>query len=68
LINPLNEEDIANALAEVTASAELRQQMRELGLRRVLSLTWRETARRTLAVFNEIVPVEIPARAETAAL
>ena len=30
LINPLSEADIANALTEVTASAELRQQLREL--------------------------------------
>jgi glycosyltransferase involved in cell wall biosynthesis len=59
LINPLNEEDIATALTEVTASAELRQQLRELGLKRVQTLTWRETARRTLAVFNEIVPVDV---------
>jgi glycosyltransferase involved in cell wall biosynthesis len=68
LINPLDEQDIANALTEVTASAELRQQLRELGLKRVLSLTWRETARRTLAVFNEIVPLDVSPRAETAPL
>jgi glycosyltransferase involved in cell wall biosynthesis len=60
LINPLNEEDIADALTEVTGSAELRQQRRELGFKRVQTLTWRETARRTLAVFNEIVPVDVP--------
>jgi glycosyltransferase involved in cell wall biosynthesis len=68
LIDPLNEEDIARALAEVTESAELRRRMRELGLKRVQSLTWRETARRTLAVFNEIVPVEVSPRAATAPL
>jgi glycosyltransferase involved in cell wall biosynthesis len=68
LINPLSEEDIANALTEVTGSAELQQRMRELGLRRVQALTWRETARRTLSVFNEIVPLEISPRAETAPL
>jgi hypothetical protein len=42
--------------------------MRDLGLKRVQSLTWRETARRTLGVFNEIVPVDISPRAETAPL
>ena len=42
--------------------------MRELGLKRVQALTWRETARRTLAVFNEIVPVDVSPRAETAPL
>jgi glycosyltransferase involved in cell wall biosynthesis len=68
LINPLDEADIANALSEVTASTELQQRLRDLGLKRVQSLTWRETARRTLAVFNDIVPVEVSPRAETAPL
>jgi glycosyltransferase involved in cell wall biosynthesis len=68
LVNPLSEEDIARALTEVTASAELRQRLRELGLKRVQALTWRETARRTLTVFNEIVPLEISPRAATARL
>ena len=44
------------------------QRLRELGLRRVQVLTWRETARRTLAVFNEIVPLEVSPRAATAPL
>jgi alpha-1,3-rhamnosyl/mannosyltransferase len=66
LIDPLNEADIARALTEVTASAELRQHLRELGLKRVQVLTWRETARRTLAVFNEIVPFDLSPSAETA--
>lgn len=68
LIDPLSEEDMARALTEVTASAELRQRLRELGLKRVQALTWRETARRTLSVFNEIVPLEISPSAETAPL
>jgi glycosyltransferase involved in cell wall biosynthesis len=68
LINPLNEEDIAQALAEVTTSAELRQRMKQQGFKRVQTLTWRETARRTLSVFNEIVPVDVSPRAETAPL
>src|SRR4030095_15079939 len=32
LIDPLNEDDIARALTEVTASAELRQQLRDIRL------------------------------------
>jgi hypothetical protein len=42
--------------------------MKQLGFKRVQSLTWRETARRTLSVFNEIVPVDVSPRAETAPL
>jgi glycosyltransferase involved in cell wall biosynthesis len=57
LIDPLDEEDMARALAEVTGSEELRREMREKGLNRAQALTWRETARRTLAVFDEVAPV-----------
>jgi glycosyltransferase involved in cell wall biosynthesis len=56
LVDPHNEEDIARALTEVTGSAELRQEMREKGIKRAQDLTWRETARRTLAVFEEVAP------------
>lgn len=56
LIDPLDEADIAAAMAEVTGSELLRRQMRERGLHRARSLTWQETARRTLAVFDELVP------------
>jgi glycosyltransferase involved in cell wall biosynthesis len=62
LINPFDEQEIARALTEVTQSRELRTQMRELGLRRAQALSWRETARRTLDVFNQIVP-PVPPRA-----
>lgn len=58
LVNPLDEADIARGLAEVTGSKELQARMRELGLNRAQALTWRETARRTLAVFDEIVPID----------
>jgi glycosyltransferase involved in cell wall biosynthesis len=61
LINPHNEEEIAQALAEVTGSEELRRTMREKGLQRAQALTWRETARRTLAVFDEIIPRPVAA-------
>jgi glycosyltransferase involved in cell wall biosynthesis len=56
LIDPLNEQDMARALAEVTSSEELRRQMREKGLKRAQELSWRETARLTLAVFDQVVP------------
>jgi glycosyltransferase involved in cell wall biosynthesis len=66
LVDPRDEADIALALAEVSGSPELRAQMRERGLVRAQALTWRETARRTLAVFNEIVPLNVAAPAQTA--
>lgn len=57
LIDPRDEADIAGAFAEVTRSEPLRQRLRELGVHRARTLTWKETARRTLAVFNELVPL-----------
>ncbi|HEY0683049.1 MAG TPA: glycosyltransferase family 1 protein [Steroidobacter sp.] len=58
LIDPRDEADIARALAEVTSSEQLRRRLRELGIQRAQTLTWKETARRTLAVLNEIVPLD----------
>jgi glycosyltransferase involved in cell wall biosynthesis len=57
LIDPRDEADIASAFAEVTRSQPLRRRLRELGVHRARTLTWKETARRTLAVFNELVPL-----------
>ena len=57
LIDPYDEEDIAAALLEVTSSQELRTQMSQAGLARARSFSWRQTAERILAVFNELVPV-----------
>jgi glycosyltransferase involved in cell wall biosynthesis len=54
LIDPYDEEDIARALLEVGGSAQSRSQMRERGLARAQAFNWTETARRTLAVLNEI--------------
>jgi len=56
LVDPRDEKDIAQALADVTGSEELRRAMRENGLRRAQGLTWQDTARKTLAVFDEITP------------
>jgi len=56
LVNPHDEKDIAQALADVTSSEEVRRAMRENGLRRAQGLTWQDTARKTLAVFDEIIP------------
>jgi len=61
LVNPHDEKDIAQALAEVTGSEELRRSMREKGLVRARALTWQDTARRTLAVFDEIIPRPVEA-------
>jgi glycosyltransferase involved in cell wall biosynthesis len=56
LVDPRDADAIAGALTEVLGSEALRREMREKGLQRARELTWQETARRTLAVFDEIVP------------
>jgi glycosyltransferase involved in cell wall biosynthesis len=54
LIDPYDEEDIARALLEVGASERTRWEMRERGIARAQAFSWQETARRTLAVLNEL--------------
>lgn len=56
LIDPYDEDEITRALLELDASAERRAQLRRLGLARAQAFTWRETARRTLAVLDELCP------------
>jgi len=56
LIDPYDEEDISQALLEVGGSAERRADLRRLGLARAQTFTWRDTARRTLAVLEELHP------------
>jgi len=55
LIDPRDEADIARALAEVAGSDPLREQMRQRGLQRAQRFSWRETARRTLDVFDQVL-------------
>jgi glycosyltransferase involved in cell wall biosynthesis len=56
LINPYDEEDIARALLEVTTSEGLRHQLRQEGIRRSRTFTWRQAAGHILEVFDEIMP------------
>jgi glycosyltransferase involved in cell wall biosynthesis len=56
LIDPHDESDIAAALLEVTGSPELRARMAHSGILRARNFSWRHTAERILAVFDELVP------------
>lgn len=55
LIDPYDPEDIAKAMMGLDAAQEKRQQLKAAGLERVKTFTWRETAKRTLSVFDSIV-------------
>jgi alpha-1,3-rhamnosyl/mannosyltransferase len=52
--DPKEVRDIARALLEVLASPDLARHLRRLGRLRASGLTWRETARRTLALYERI--------------
>jgi glycosyltransferase involved in cell wall biosynthesis len=55
LVDPYDEEDITSALLEVTTSPDLRKHLSEAGLARAQNFSWRATAERVLATFDELV-------------
>lgn len=54
LFDPLNPEEIADALRRVLTSEELRESLCKKGYERVMMFTWRETARLTLEVYRSV--------------
>lgn len=66
LVDPRDEDAIATALAEVTSSETLRNDMRERGLQRARMFTWTDTARRTLAALEQIAPFQTLASSQSA--
>ena len=59
LVDPYDEEDICGALLEMERSAERRSEFKRLGLLRAQGFTWVESARRALAVLDELCPVAV---------
>jgi glycosyltransferase involved in cell wall biosynthesis len=57
LVDPKDEQQIERALCDLADSEALREKLRRAGLAQVERYTWRETARRTLSVFDAMVPV-----------
>jgi glycosyltransferase involved in cell wall biosynthesis len=55
LIDPHDEEDIANALLEVTQSPQLRDHLAREGVRRARAFGWQRAARRVLRVFDSVL-------------
>ncbi|MDZ7272132.1 MAG: glycosyltransferase family 4 protein [candidate division KSB1 bacterium] len=53
LVDPLDVEDLAEAMRRVLTDGDLRQQMRARGLEQASNFTWEETARRTLEVYEQ---------------
>lgn len=55
LVNPENEEDIANGIKEVLTNNALRKHLIQKGLERVKLFFWEKTARETLGVYKVLV-------------
>ncbi|MCM8767436.1 MAG: glycosyltransferase family 4 protein [Candidatus Omnitrophica bacterium] len=55
LINPEDEDDIANAILKLIEDKELRENLIKKGLERVKLFTWENTAKKTLKVYNELM-------------
>lgn len=53
-VDPTDVEDMARALARMAEDPSLRARLKEQGLRRARLFSWREAARRTLAVYEEV--------------
>ncbi|MBC8159702.1 MAG: glycosyltransferase family 1 protein, partial [Roseiflexaceae bacterium] len=51
-VDPYNPEELGEAMLRLLNDAELRAELRERGLRRAPRFSWRETAERTLAVYQ----------------
>jgi len=54
IVNPTDAGDIARALIEIAATHSVRANLRDAGLRRAALFSWEETARQTLAVYEEV--------------
>ena len=57
LVDPLDEDAIAHALARILDDAALADELRRLGPERSAAFSWRETARATLRVYRHVVGI-----------
>jgi glycosyltransferase involved in cell wall biosynthesis len=62
LVDPLNPEAIASGLSQVLSDEDLREELGSRGLERSRLFNWRETAKRTLEVYERAADNERTAR------
>jgi glycosyltransferase involved in cell wall biosynthesis len=55
LFDPASPVDMAEKICSVWNDSEKRQSMREMGLKRVNSFKWEDTARKTLDVYKKAI-------------
>lgn len=53
LVNPLSVEEIAQAMLKIISEKGMAQDLRKLGLLRVKDFSWKESAKRTLAIYEK---------------
>ena len=53
--DPTHTEEISSVLADVLRDAELRREMRQRGLARSAAFSWRHTAERTVALYEQVL-------------
>jgi glycosyltransferase involved in cell wall biosynthesis len=54
LIDPADEQALAEAMVRVLTDADLQEELRQKGQARAKEFTWERTARETLAVYQEV--------------
>jgi glycosyltransferase involved in cell wall biosynthesis len=55
LVNPLEVNEIADALIRIVSDSSLQEDLRQKGLQRAKLFSWRETAERTLRVYESVL-------------
>jgi glycosyltransferase involved in cell wall biosynthesis len=55
LVNPLNSEEIAEAIQKVLSDESLRRELRQKGLARASKFSWKNAAKETLMVYQSIL-------------
>jgi glycosyltransferase involved in cell wall biosynthesis len=63
LVDPFDVRALASAIERLIVNSDFRNELRVKGLDRAREFDWRETARRTLEIYREVVGVAQPARA-----
>ena len=63
LVDPFDTDAIANAIERVINDGNLRQELRTKGFAQAARFSWRDTARRTLAVYERAATLSVPAHA-----
>jgi glycosyltransferase involved in cell wall biosynthesis len=54
-INPINTEEMSEAILKFSQDSDLRRELRERGLKRAEDFSWEKTARETLKIYKKLI-------------